>query len=124
MSSHPDDERPHPGIDRDADETLDQTLADDTPESPDDFAERMSIREMVEQYAASAPLRLNPDTSVVDRVVAGLEAREKKTGLRLCPCRIAKKDPVENQKIVCPCIYHLEEIERDGHCHCHLFVRR
>nr|WP_269850493.1 ferredoxin-thioredoxin reductase catalytic domain-containing protein [Methanosarcina horonobensis] len=27
------------------------------------------------------------------------------------------------KKIVCPCIYHKDEIEKDGNCHCELFFK-
>ena len=85
-----------------------------------------AIREAMEAYA-NAPgsrLRLNPDADIVNRVLAGLAARERKTGMRLCPCRLGGATEAENQKIVCPCVYHLEELARDGQCHCRLFVSR
>lgn len=97
---------------------------DDAPgERSDGFAERMAIRADLESYVREGRVRFNPDTDLVDRIIAGLAARERKTGMRLCPCRLAKNDPVEDRKIVCPCIYHLDEIAADGHCHCDLFVR-
>ena len=75
-------------------------------------------------YAQGKNFTLNPDAAVRDRVIRGIALRETKTGRRYCPCRIVGKDPEQNAKIVCPCAFHLEEIARDGQCHCQLFVRR
>ncbi|MBP5233707.1 MAG: ferredoxin:thioredoxin reductase [Planctomycetes bacterium] len=74
-------------------------------------------------YAKDKDFVFNPDASVRDRVIRGLAVRESKTGHRYCPCRLTSKDPEQNAKIVCPCAFHLEELARDGHCHCQLFVR-
>ena len=31
-------------------------------------------------------------------------------------------DAEKDKKIICPCVYHIEEIDREGECHCQLFV--
>jgi len=74
-------------------------------------------------YAKDNGFRLNPDQKVVNHLIEALLEREKKYGKRYCPCRRIKKNQKENDKIVCPCVYHKEEIERYGHCHCFLFVK-
>jgi ferredoxin-thioredoxin reductase catalytic chain len=74
-------------------------------------------------YAKDNGFHLNLDQKVVNFLIKSLLEREKNYGKRYCPCRRIKKSQKENDKIVCPCIYHKEEIERDGHCHCFLFVK-
>jgi len=74
-------------------------------------------------YAKDNGFRLNPNQKVVNFLIKSLLEKEKKYGKRYCPCRRIKKSQKENEKIVCPCIYHKEEIEKDGHCHCFLFVK-
>jgi ferredoxin-thioredoxin reductase catalytic subunit len=49
--------------------------------------------------------------------------REKESGSKFCPCRRVTKDEEENKKIICPCVYHQQELEKFGHCLCGLFVR-
>lgn len=44
---------------------------------------------------------------------------EEKYGKKYCPCRKIHRD-----EIVCPCVYHKEEIKKQGHCHCFLFVSK
>lgn len=76
-----------------------------------------------EEYATANGFKLNPNPQIVDGIVNGLLAREEKLGERYCPCRRVTGDKEEDKKIICPCIYHKDEIEKDGHCHCNLFVR-
>lgn len=80
------------------------------------------IRERIEKYVAKSPYKLNPDEKTVARVIKGLVARKKKYGYELCPCRIVTGDKEKDDKIICPCAYHEEEIRNDGKCHCDLFV--
>ena len=76
-----------------------------------------------EEYAGENGFKLNPNPKIVEVVVDGLLAREEKLGARYCPCRRVTGDKEEDKKIICPCVYHKDEIEKDGHCHCNLFVK-
>ncbi len=84
--------------------------------------EEIKIRKMLNDYVARSSYKLNPDTKIVDRVVKGLVMRKIKFGHAYCPCRLVMGDFEKDKKIICPCDYHEEEIERDGECHCNLFV--
>lgn len=76
-----------------------------------------------ENYAKENGFNLNPDKKIVEAIVKSLLDREKKFGARYCPCRRITGNSEEDKKIICPCAYHREELERDGHCLCRLFVR-
>ncbi|MDR0867429.1 MAG: ferredoxin:thioredoxin reductase [Planctomycetota bacterium] len=75
-------------------------------------------------YVAEQDFQFNPDDKIVERVVRGLATRESKTGFRYCPCRFVGADAEANKKIVCPCVYHRDEIAQNGRCHCELFVKK
>jgi len=79
--------------------------------------------ERYDNYAKSSGFRLNPDKATVERVVKGLFANEKKYGYKYCPCRRISGDKEEDSKKICPCVWHKEEVERDGHCLCNLYVK-
>ncbi|MBN2330533.1 MAG: ferredoxin:thioredoxin reductase [Candidatus Aenigmarchaeota archaeon] len=84
------------------------------------------VEKMVEWYkgyAKRSGFRLNPDMKIVEAICLGLLANEQKHGARYCPCRMVTGDKEEDKKIVCPCVYHKDEIKKMGHCHCRLFVR-
>ena len=76
-----------------------------------------------QNYAKKNGFRLNPNQVVKDSLIKALMEREKKYGKRYCPCRRIQGVEEEDKKIICPCVYNKEEIEKDGHCHCFLFVR-
>ena len=75
------------------------------------------------EYARKQGFRLNPDKRVVNGLIEGMLMNEKKFGGRYCPCRLVTGNKEKDKKIICPCIYHKDEIESMGHCHCGLFVR-
>ena len=75
------------------------------------------------EYAQKNGFQLNPDKKNVARVINGLLENEKKTGKRYCPCRRLSGDQEEDSKKICPCIYHKEEIAKDGRCYCGLFTK-
>lgn len=76
-----------------------------------------------EDYAQKNGFRLNQDRKVTEKLVAGLLANERRYGARYCPCRRVTGNKGEDQPKICPCQWHREEIERDGHCFCGLFVK-
>jgi ferredoxin-thioredoxin reductase catalytic subunit len=82
-----------------------------------------ACRRELEACAEGATFRLHPDFRIVEGIVKGLIRRKKTTGRATCPCRVAKGDETD-ERIVCPCVFMREEIEREGHCHCGLFVAR
>ena len=68
-------------------------------------------------------MKLNPDKKIVDGIMKGLAENKEKYGARYCPCRRVTGDKEIDAKIICPCIYSKDEIEKDGHCFCNLFVK-
>ena len=84
--------------------------------------ENLLIKEY-EDHAEKNGFQLNPNKEVVKRLIKGLLENEKKYGQRYCPCRRITGNKEEDKPKICPCVYHLEEIEKDGHCLCGLFVK-
>ncbi|MDR4497944.1 MAG: hypothetical protein MRK02_08515 [Candidatus Scalindua sp.] len=80
------------------------------------------IRKLIEEYVAATPYELNQDKKQVDKVIRGLAKRKLKYGYQYCPCRMISEDREIDDKIICPCEFHIEEIQRDGACCCDLFV--
>jgi len=94
-----------------------------------DVSEKEQIEEIekiiqgYQEYAEKNGFKLNPDREAVERLIKGLLANEKKYGDRYCPCRRITGNKEEDKPKICPCIWHKEEIKRDGHCFCGLFVK-
>lgn len=80
------------------------------------------IRKWAEQYASDSGYIINPDEKTVNTVIRGLARNKVKNGEPYCPCRIRSGDPEKDKQIICPCIFHKDEISKDGICHCRLFA--
>ncbi len=80
-------------------------------------------REWASNYAKKKGFILNPDEEMLRSVIEGLARNRQEYGKRYCPCRIRTGNEEQDRKITCPCVYHQDEIESDGSCHCSLFFR-
>lgn len=87
-------------------------------------ADEAAIRARLDAWLKDKPYKLNPDQEAVQRVIHGLAVRQKKFGKLYCPCRVVTRNPAEDEKIICPCIYHEEELAQKGICHCQLLVSK
>jgi ferredoxin-thioredoxin reductase catalytic subunit len=67
---------------------------------------------------------LNPDEDHLNTVIRGLVRNKKKFGRPYCPCRLRSGDEERDRAIECPCVYHKDEIAKDGHCHCLLYYKK
>lgn len=76
-----------------------------------------------EAYAEKMGFQLNPNKKIVENIIKAMLNKKKTLGERYCPCRRLSGDAEKDKEIICPCKFHLEEIENDGHCHCLLFVK-
>ncbi len=105
-------------------EWLENMLRENSPADKKDSStsEEKLIKEY-EDYAEKNDFQLNPNQEIVKRLVKGLLENEKKHGARYCPCRRIAGNKEEDKPKICPCAYHREEIEKDGHCLCGLFVK-
>jgi len=103
-------------------EILDKMLKDvSEKERPEEIEEIIKSYQM---YAEKNGFKLNPDREVVERLIKGMLENEKKFGDRYCPCRRVTGNPEEDKPKICPCQWHREEIGKNGHCLCGLFVRQ
>ncbi len=76
-----------------------------------------------EEYAKKNGFKLNPNRQIVKAIAKGLLEREKTYGFRYCPCRRVTGNKEEDEKLICPCFWSREEIEKQGYCVCRLFSK-
>ncbi len=79
------------------------------------------ILEWAKKYAKDHHWILNPDERKLEIVIRGLARNKKKFGEKYCPCRLRSGDREKDAIIICPCIYHKDEVEHEGSCHCSLY---
>ncbi|MFC1735872.1 ferredoxin-thioredoxin reductase catalytic domain-containing protein [Candidatus Hydrogenedentota bacterium] len=81
------------------------------------------VRAFLQKFEANNNFcKLTEDSAHVDMIVEGFVHNLKTHGKRYCPCRLVTGDPEEDRKKICPCRWLKEELERNGACHCGLFV--
>lgn len=86
--------------------------------------EKEKIYAYARAYAAREGFDINPDDKIVDMVIEGLARNKIKHDRRYCPCRPLTGDYEQDKYKICPCKWHKDEIEKDGHCHCALFFKK
>lgn len=92
-----------------------------TTTSAADEKEIERIRKWAKEYARKHGYKLNPNEKQLNTVLRGLARIKGRTGEQYCPCRVRSGDKEKDKIIICPCIYHVDEITKEGHCHCNLF---
>jgi ferredoxin-thioredoxin reductase catalytic chain len=97
----------------------DMTTTTATP--PVDEKEIERIRKWAEEYARKHGYKLNPNEKQLNVVLRGLARIKSRAGEQYCPCRVRSGDKETDKIIICPCVYHEDEITKEGHCHCNLF---
>ncbi len=85
---------------------------------------KQELKRFSEEHAKEKGFRLQPDEGLLDTILGGLLRNEEKHGFRYCPCRRVTGKQEQDEKIICPCIYHEEEVKNDGHCKCFLFLEK
>ena len=82
------------------------------------------LRKSSQEHADEKGFLLQPDEKILDMILTGLLRNKEKHGLLYCPCRRVTGDKEEDKKIICPCIYHEDEVNNDRHCKCFLFLKK
>jgi ferredoxin-thioredoxin reductase catalytic subunit len=86
--------------------------------------EEKQLYEKLKAYADSQNFKLNPNEKAMEGIIRGLLRNKQFKGDIYCPCRQVTGNKEEDKKIVCPCIYHKQEIKDMGHCKCTLFWKK
>lgn len=76
-----------------------------------------------QKYAQEQGFKLNPNTDMVKAIIGKMLEKEEAFGERYCPCQRMTGKAEQDKDKICPCSTHKEDIEKEGHCHCNLFVK-
>ncbi len=85
---------------------------------------KKQLLKSLRRYARSAGYKLQPDKKLLDTLITGELNNIKKHGDRYCPCRRVSGNKEKDKNIICPCIFHKDEIKKQGFCHCRLFLKK
>lgn len=82
------------------------------------------LTKQMQKHAEDNGIQLNPDEDTTNRIIGLLARNAEEKGKAYCPCRVLSGDAKKDDMIVCPCVYHMGEIELQGRCHCNLFWKK
>ncbi|MFH1404318.1 MAG: ferredoxin-thioredoxin reductase catalytic domain-containing protein [Candidatus Altiarchaeota archaeon] len=76
-------------------------------------------------FTRNNDFKLNPDENHVNMIIEGIISNERKSGLKLCPCRLRDDTRDRDLELLCPCNFKSHEtwVTR-GECWCGLFVKK
>lgn len=86
--------------------------------------DKEEFRKQLEKHAEDNDIKLNPNEDVTNKIIDILLKNQETKGKGYCPCRVLTGDAKKDDLIVCPCVYHMGEIELQGRCHCNLFWKK
>lgn len=78
------------------------------------------IRKKIRLYLNEKEYALSDNS---ERIFSLLEIRKEKYGKYYCPCRMITGIKEIDDKSICPCVYHEEEILKEGKCHCDFLMK-
>lgn len=85
---------------------------------------KKQIEDMIINYSLKSGYSLNKNKEILDLILTGLSKNKEKYGYPYCPCRIITGNTLKDKDKICPCKYHIKEIENNGSCHCNLFYKK
>jgi len=74
------------------------------------------LKKRYEEHARKISKLLGKEVVVNPKVIPLIIKRIEDFGKPYCPCRVER-----NERTICPCYYHVEELKRYGRCKCGLF---
>lgn len=74
------------------------------------------LKKRYEEHSVGLSKSLGKEVVVNHKVIPLIIKSIEEFGKPYCPCRVEK-----NEKTICPCHYHVEEIQKYGRCRCGLF---
>ena len=80
------------------------------------------VRKFVATYVAKGKYTLYPEPAVVENVIEGLADNLVAHGRMYCPCAPVEESKAKGVDMVCPCVPHDADIQRQGYCDCALFA--
>jgi ferredoxin-thioredoxin reductase catalytic subunit len=90
----------------------------------DEISSEEEMHKWTRAYAQKQGFLLNSDEKQLNTVIKGLVRNKSKFGRPYCPCRLRSGDEEKDRIIECPCIYHKDEIAKNGQCHCNLYFKQ
>jgi len=77
------------------------------------------LKKQYEEHARKISKLLGKKVVVNPKIIPLIIKRIEDFGKPYCPCRVER-----NERTICPCFWHVEELKRYGRCKCGLFIAK
>ena len=78
--------------------------------------------EMLQKIQEPKGYFFNRDQERVFEMLKALLLNKDRYGYMCCPCRLASGDRKQDEDIICPCVYRIQDVQEYGSCYCNLYV--
>jgi ferredoxin-thioredoxin reductase catalytic subunit len=83
-----------------------------------------SLYEMLKKVQEPKGYYFNGDRERVFDLLESLMVNKERYGYMACPCRLASGIRKNDEDMICPCIYRIEDVKEFGSCYCNLYVSK
>ena len=86
--------------------------------------ETEALYEMLRKVQEPKGYYFNNDRERVFELLEALLVNKERYGYMACPCRLASGNRKNDEDMICPCIYRIQDVKEYGSCYCNLYVSK
>ncbi len=83
-----------------------------------------ALYEMLRKAQEQKGYYFNNDRERVFELLEALIVNKERYGYMACPCRLASGNRKNDEDIICPCVYRIQDVKEYGSCYCNLYVSK
>lgn len=86
--------------------------------------ETEALYEMLRKVQEPKGYYFNNDRERVFEMLEALLVNKERYGYMACPCRLASGNRKNDEDMICPCAYRIQDVKEYGSCYCNLYVSK
>jgi len=86
--------------------------------------EAQALYETLKKVQEPKGYYFNNDRERVFELLEALLVNKERYGYMACPCRLASGKRKNDEDMICPCIYRIQDVQEYGSCYCNLYVSK
>ena len=83
-----------------------------------------ALYEMLRKVQEPKGYYFNNDKERVFELLEALLVNKQRYGYMACPCRLASGNRKNDEDMICPCVYRIQDVKEYGSCYCNLYVSK
>ncbi len=83
-----------------------------------------ALYEMLRKVQEPKEYYFNNERERVFELLEALLVNKERYGYMACPCRLASGNRKNDEDMICPCVYRIQDVKEYGSCYCNLYVSK